>query len=179
VTGTAADSLRRRGYTVQPLFVDPDDAELKAYYKSIDRLLCDGPLPGNLPPEVTRFAASLGKKAKAKTVLIGGVSRLRWHLKLDTEQDNGLVGSGKGTMGEFTVRAATALYDLDSGRVVWTESVEGKLLATDYADAIKQLFLFGDLRTSDPHDKLFYDFPASQGAIAEPAAASSPLVSGS
>ncbi len=174
LTGTAAGALRRRGYTVQPLLVDPSDASLKAYYKALDRLLCSGSLPANLPPEVVSFAKAQGVKAKATSVLIGGVSRLRWHLKLDTEQENGLVGSGKGTIGEFTVRAATALFDMQTERVVWSESVEGTILASDYADAIKQLFLFGALRTTDPHDKLFYDFPPFQApAPAAPVAAAS------
>jgi hypothetical protein len=173
LTGTASGALRRRGYTVQPLLVDPSDASLKAYYKALDHLLCSGSLPANLPPEIVSFAKAQGVKAKATTVLIGGVSRLRWHLKLDTEQENGLVGSGRGSMGEFTVRASSALLDLQSERVVWTESVEGTILANDYADAIKQLFLFGELRTTDPHDKLFYDFPAFQAPAPTPPVAAS------
>ena len=176
VTGTASGALRRRGYTVQPLFIDPSDAGLKAYYKSINALLCSGALPSTLPPEVLSFAKEQGRKAKATSVLLGGVSRLRWHLKLDTEQENGLVGSGKGTMGEFTVRASTALFDLQTERIVWTESVEGTILANDYADAIKQLFLFGELRTTDPHDKLFYDFPPFVGAAPIPVESLPPKV---
>ena len=176
VTGTASGALRRRGYAVQPLFIDPEDTGLKGYYKSINALLCTGPLPTALPPEVIAFAEEQGRKAKATSVLIGGVSRLRWHLKLDTEQENGLVGSGKGTLGEFTVRASTALLDLQTQRIVWTESVENTIYAVDYADAIKQLFLFGELRTTDPHDKLFYDFPPFVGAAPIPAESLPPKV---
>jgi hypothetical protein len=166
LTTKASSTLGTRGYTVLPL-AEADEAARTAFEKSLGQKLCDGEPLTTLPDDVKAYVDGAAKQAGATAVLVGGVSRLRWHLKLDTGDQGGMSSNNKGTFNEFTIRAGGALYDVAAGRVVWTETVETTTLANEYPDALNQIFLFGQLRTQDPHDRLFYDFPLSASAPAD------------
>jgi hypothetical protein len=92
------------------------------------------------------------------------VSRLQWHLRTDDQEGGSVTSGAQGTQSRFSVRAAAALYDVKAQRVVWAETVDTTLTSNTYEDALARVFLFDEARTTDPHDKLFYDFPLPKGA---------------
>jgi hypothetical protein len=156
ITQTALEQLKTRGYQVIPVVLDAAERDPKsAYQQDLGAALCAGSLRV-LPASVAAFAEAAGAKAGANQVFLGGITRLRWHLKMDLGQDN---GAGGEDVSKFEVRAAGAIYDLASRRVVWTENVEGELFTGSYRDAIDRVLLFSELKHRDPHEKLFYDLP--------------------
>ncbi|MBS2028099.1 MAG: hypothetical protein JST54_09370 [Deltaproteobacteria bacterium] len=164
LTKDTVDRLRTRGYTVAPLLVDASQLDAKASHNTaLGKALCSGDALQSLPPEVAQFAASTAKSAGVDQVLVGGIARMRWHLKMDMGEDN---GAGGDNISQFDIRAVVALYDVPKGRVVWSEFVDSKFFTGTYDDAIKRVMLFDELHGRDPHEKLFYDFPLPEGAPA-------------
>jgi len=163
LTTTVSNNLRARGYAVLPLLLDPDLLDPKSPpNRDLARALCDGSTLTALPPSVAAFAAQIAGPLGADQVLVSGVARLRWHLKLDTSDPTGSVSED--TANQFQLRAVGALYDLAQKRVVWSDFADTQVLTGDYQDAIHQVMRFDALHHSDPHQRLFYDFPPPAGA---------------
>ena len=164
LTKSTVDRVKTRGYPVEPLLLAPELLDVKAAHnKELGQALCSGGTLEKLPPAVAKFATEVAKPLGVNQVLITGVGRLRWHLKMDLGEDN---GSGGDNASEFDIRAVGALYDIAADRVVWSEYVDTKLFTGSYDDAIQRVLLFDELRGHDPHEKLFYDFPLSPSAPA-------------
>lgn len=164
LTEDVMKNLAARGYTVVPASLAARSAEPKPpHLRDLAQRLCDGGTLAELPPSVLEQARAQGKAAQADQVLITGLARLRWHLKQNLGEDNGSVGE---QANEFDVRAAASLVDLATARVVWSEYVDTRLYTGTYEDAVHRVLLFDQLRTRDPHEKLFYDFPLHEGAPA-------------
>jgi len=164
LTKDTVDRLRTRGYEVAPLLVEPSLLDAKAPHNvSLGKALCGGDALQSLPADVVQFAANTAKTAGVDQVLVAGIARMRWHLKMDMGEDN---GAGGDNISQFDVRAVAALYDVPSGRVVWSEFVDSKFFTDTYDNAVKRVMLFDELRGKDPHEKLFYDFPLPAGATA-------------
>ena len=164
LTSDVVKNLKPRGYTVVQALIHPDDLDPKQpFNKDLAQRLCTGGVLAELPATVAENARVQAKRFKADQVLIGGVARMRWHLKSAVDDDNGSVGDHAS---EFDVRAVAALYDVVSGRVVWSEFVDQRFFTGTYDDAISRILLFDQLRGRDPHEKLFYDFPQHAGAAA-------------
>lgn len=166
LTQSTVEQLKGRGYAVVPAAVDAQSLDAKAAHNAdLGKALCAGANLEQLPPEVARFAAELAKQAQADQVFVGGIARMRWHLKmsLDDADQSGATGDN---VSQFEMRAAGALYDVSSGRVVWSEFVDTKLFTGTYEEAAKRVLLFDDVKSHDPHEKLFYDFPFPEGAPA-------------
>lgn len=163
LTTTTSKNLRARGYTVLPLLLDPDLLDPKSPpNRDLAQALCDGSDLTVLPPSVAAFATQIAGPLGANQVLVSGVARLRWHLKLNTDDPTGSVSDD--TANQFQIRAVGALYDLTQKRVVWSDYADTQVLTGDYQDAIHQVMRFDGLHHSDPHQRLFYDFPLPVGA---------------
>jgi hypothetical protein len=162
LTSEVVNNLKPRGYTVVPALINPDLLDPKQpFNRDLAQRLCTGGVLAELPASVVENAKSQAKRFKADQVLVGGVARMRWHLKLAVDADNGSVGDHAS---EFDVRAVAALYDVASGRVVWSEFVDQRFFTGTYEDAVSRVLLFDQVRNRDPHEKLFYDFPLHEGA---------------
>lgn len=166
LTNDTVSQLKGRGYGVVPMMLDPELLDPKAPHNAdLGKALCSGADLAQLPASVAKFASELATRLHADQVLVAGIPRMRWHLKLalDDAADNGAQGED---VNQFDVRAVGALYDVASSRVVWSEYVDTKLFTGNYQDAISRVMLFDDVKSHDPHEKLFYDFPLPEGAPA-------------
>ena len=148
LTKDTVERLHTRGYEIAPLLVDASLLDAKAPHNAdLGKALCGGDALQSLPPEVAKFAAAIAKSAGVDQVLVAGIARMRWHLKMDMGEDNGAVGDN---VSQFDVRAVAALYDVTAGRVVWSEFVDSKFFTDSYDAAVKRVMLFDELHGKDP-----------------------------
>ena len=156
ITHTAVEQVKTRGYEVVEATLEDAARDPKsAFATALGNALCANALQ-TLPPEVASVVEAAALRSGASQVLLGGISRLRWHLKMELGENN---GSGGDNVSKFEVRGAAAIYDVAQKRVVWSEYVETELFTGSYRDAIDRVLLFSELKHSDPHEKLFYDLP--------------------
>jgi hypothetical protein len=167
IASAAGKSLQAHQYATVASTLTDD--QLKVIRKSLNVALCNQRPLVLLAPDVMALLDAEMAKQGADAALVGGVSSLRWHLKMSSDGAEAGVSSDK--LSEFRVGAEAALYDARTHRVVWSEVVDSSQFLSSYAAAVAIAFDFDTLKVTDPHQKLFYDFPLPAGAAAPAQAA--------